>query len=210
MADHGLITRRAALVGAIASTAALAVPFALAIEPRATSLRDLIQIHKAAFLAHDDACGEWTQLESKLPWVEVQYGTSNGVPIYARSRRQLVEQMDICLSVAKNFGPASIENTKNLWFGLLKEWDNLAADRVRLNHELGVDRAALRQNKTMEAEAAARLAIVLHRPRDADEEALKRKYWQESPPFRDGWCEQEEDFVEAVYEALCVAERTRI
>lgn len=53
-----------------------------------------------------------------------------------------------------------------------------------------------------EDEFKARLALVIYAPRNDEEALAKREYIEKSPPFRDGWCSDNTNFVEAMIEHL--------
>lgn len=138
MAPQAHITRRTALVGAFASSAALAaaLPTATRAAVQRQSMADLIDAHRSAFEAFDAAIDEISRLE-----------------------------------------------------------------RARMEHALPA--AYAEHDRIAHRESRARLRLAVCRPTNAAESELKAVYIRTSPPFKEGWCADEEAFVEQMLEALC-------
>ena len=76
------------------------------------------------------------------------------------------------------------------------------AARDAREQEAGLTAAQEAVGAAEEQEFEARLSLAVYAPRNAAEAAMKRAYIEQSPPFREGWCSDNPEFVKAMIARL--------
>lgn len=79
----------------------------------------------------------------------------------------------------------------------------LDEDNQRACTDAGLEEADAVFSASADFEIAARVELVLARPHDAGEAAIKRAYIERSPPFYEKWIMEDENSHDALIERLC-------
>lgn len=211
MSDLGL-TRRAALVGAFVSSAALVAPAVGAIRdpdlPAADPRRiidALISAHRDAYTGFDRIYRQFDALRDRvdLPAVRVAYGSrrhANGErsTLYAYTVKQLRLLADDLWGIHSMLGlsPAQIEQKRRDWLApRVAELRDANRRRARLYRSSGLAQLLEARGEAEAVERQLRLALLAHRPVDQVESDLKAQYLSISPPFTDRWADVDPTFL---------------
>lgn len=198
-------TRRAALIGALASTAALAAATLLPVSAAAvtvTLLPDLIRDHRKAWRrlsgisracgALDDAC--------KIPGARVVVGEM--VVDFANNTRRPIAVVSYG-EIEHHAARYIPSNVRAAWLEDKRAELKAAKRRQRYAEtKAGITALNAKFRAAVKAEERARIALVLARPATSAEALLKRNYIARSTPFREGWCDDSASFLAGVFAGL--------
>jgi hypothetical protein len=216
------ITRRALLQSAPAVLAITALPFAVnASSP--SRLDVLIECHRRAYAAHDDACGALMTAQAgirNLPEILAPVTVyADGTPGDLCDTR-IFSDDEIRANIARRHaelrkvhcGPWAQKMAGSYNASLLTELaaseqralaglDTALAAKAERERVAGIPDLEAAVEATRITEEAARLALVLYRPTDAAEAQTKAEYIDGSTPFRefDFW---EPEFLNALIASL--------
>ena len=192
------ITRRAAIVAALMSTIAMTVPVtaSMSSEPPASPLPALIAAHKAAWRNLEKAGKDTSDAEEAVdvPSPGVQIGTNmtdrdHPEPQFASSIDQIEARAAMRMAVDED-----LNRTRQSAFRVKKIAEfRLASRRYKAAcRRCGFTAAEAAYHVAFDAECEARLALVVYRPADAAEAALKARYVRRAEAFTERWCEDEQ------------------
>jgi hypothetical protein len=190
-------TRRAALVGALVSTAALASATWLPVSAAAvtvTTLPDLIRAHQKAYRSFSAAVRAQGRLEDKVRVPQARVVVGEMLDFVNDIRRPLtVVSFGELEHHAARYVPA---NVREAWITDKSAELRRAIRRQRYAEtKSGLAAAIERCRVTSMAEEAARLNLVACRPADAAEAARKASYMARATVFREDW-HHDERFVD--------------
>lgn len=212
MSDLGL-TRRAALVGAFVSSAAVVAPAIGGIldtaDLPATGQRRiidaLIDAHRDGYRRFDSIYRRFDELRDQveLPAVRVAYGSkrhANGErsTLYAFNVQQLRLLADNLHGVksVRGLSPAQVDQKRRDWLSpRVAEVRDAGRRRARLYRSSGLAQLLEERDEAETVERRQRLALIAYRPVDQDEAELKEQYLSVSPPFTNRWADGDPAFL---------------
>ncbi len=220
------IDRRELIAGSAAGAAALAIAAVPAVAG-ASDLAQVIEAHRVAFQRYRTRLGELTEIEdalsdarrknpamvpiSILPNGESRSGCYELGAISAEEIRKDIKRTHDqlrelhCSKWSRMMLPdfaAAMEGallaSQERAVRALEQAEASIAERER---DAGLPEAQAAVRETQQVELDARVRLTLAVPANAEEARAKAQYIKDSPPFRDGWC-SEEDFVRAMIDRL--------
>jgi hypothetical protein len=227
------LTRRKLISRSVALASAAAVPTiapALATPAGGSGLAELIEAHRAAWARIDQASERWDKSDhafhadcKKNPILVPAAVMANGkgwgefleFPTLRRDEvEKRIERFHDNLrrahcskwsrSTFPDFAAAAEREVEESQARALQALADAEAAIEAREQSFGLIDADKAFDAANEDEFAARLALVLFAPRDEREAAIKRRYFDESPPFSDGFWDTEK-FAEALMDHLCLA-----
>ncbi|MDZ5448642.1 hypothetical protein [Labrys sp. ZIDIC5] len=225
------IDRRAALAGSASFLAAVAAG-AFGDAPTAfaagrTPLPILIQAHKDAYSRFNHVVGVRNELEKAedkirrnnpilVPLAVMSNGTS---PIYYELRSRSADDIrkgildthdklrcvhcpDWSRAMFPELSAAAERELDASQERALRALADAEAELEARKRDFGLAAAEEAVSAAEGEEFEARLSLALYVPRNTAEAAAKREYIDNSPPFRDGWCSDNAEFVDAMIARL--------
>ena len=179
------------------SKAAMAVPVAASMsnEPPASPLPALIAAHKVAWRNLGKAGQDTSDAEEAVdvPSPRVQIGTNlmdrdQPKPIFSIAEIEARSNMKMAV------GDEDLNRARQAAFRVKKTAEfRLASRRYKAAcRRCGFTAAEAAYHVAFDAECEARLALVVYRPADATEAALKARYVRRAEAFTERWCEDEQ------------------
>lgn len=197
-------TRRAALVGALVSTAALAAATLLPVSAAAvavSTLPDLIRAHQKAWRqlsALSRASGDLDD-KVKIPAARVVVGEMLDFVNNTRHPLSVVSYGELEHHAARHIP----SNVRAAWLSDKRAELRAAIRRKRYaENKAGVTALNAKLRAAVKAEERARIALVLARPATSAEASRKAAYIARSTPFREGWCEDSASFLAGMFAGL--------
>jgi hypothetical protein len=209
MSENHEITRRALLIASPAVLALTVAPAAVRAMDTTPTLGELIEAHRAAYEAHENACGAVMEVENQIKQLPSILAPVSVFPDgTAAELRELgpYSQSDIrqaiinrhaelrkvhCGPWSERMAPdhvaqlrAELDASEQRAFALLEK---ALAGRSELERQAGLPEAEALQEAAAKAEIDARIDLLLYRPKDRAEAKLKDDYIGDSVPFADGW-----------------------
>ena len=174
MAAAYAVTRRTAIVGALTSSVALAVPVAAAVTKDNGEIERLIAAHRAALAAQDVARDAYCEVNQRttLPDVAVAYGKSRstGDIIYLRTETAINNAAETHAMV---FGSKAADKKRQ---DLLSEMARQRKERRRVYVESGLAALADAREEAADAEFDAFKALITYCPQNFDQMRTKALY----------------------------------